>query len=381
MHTKDLLINTIKNFTADGTFSKVDKCFVKENLKKLDECVTKKERSIIKKVIEPLDKGRLTPADKQIIADSKKIIIKIINNYGEQFNDESNEDDVDEVNDNVDDVEKNLDSKIKKYNGFSANNPMAGVTFDKSKNKFVVNINSTTKRIDEIEDAAQMIIKNFRNKNLKTNSSEFPTNKIQKELLINKNSNLVKYIYNNKSYYDVQHILYYMGLKQSCIRPKYNQIKSNISGYFWKLNEFNGYIMRELINLKTVKILINGARSPRVLILTNLLNIKIIDYKIPQKETINCHKIMKVFTNDAIITQHPIGPYQVDLYFPDYSLVIECDEHNHKDRKQSYEKERQKYIEKKLNVTFIRFNPDDSDFDILDVISRIHYYMKTYELS
>ena len=31
-----------------------------------------------------------------------------------------------------------------------------------------------------------------------------------------------------------------------------------------------------------------------------------------------------------------------------------------------------------LNATFIRFNPDDNNFNILDIISKIHYHMCNY---
>jgi very-short-patch-repair endonuclease len=60
-------------------------------------------------------------------------------------------------------------------------------------------------------------------------------------------------------------------------------------------------------------------------------------------------------------------------------LIIECDEFNHKDRNKKYELERQFFIENELNATFIRFNPDDNNFNILDVISKIHYNMCNYK--
>ena len=46
-------------------------------------------------------------------------------------------------------------------------------------------------------------------------------------------------------------------------------------------------------------------------------------------------------------------------------IAIECDEHNQN------EVERQKAIEKELNCKFLRFNPDDSDFELANLQSDI----------
>ena len=91
------------------------------------------------------------------------------------------------------------------------------------------------------------------------------------------------------------------------------------------------------------------------------------------------NQIIKVFNKEKYITQQNIGKYKIDLYFPKYKLIIECDEFNHKDRNKKYELERHFFIENELNATFIRFNPDDNNFNILDIISKIHYHMCNYK--
>jgi len=63
--------------------------------------------------------------------------------------------------------------------------------------------------------------------------------------------------------------------------------------------------------------------------------------------------------------------YRIDLYFPDQSLAIECDEFNHTDRDPKYEKERQSFIENELKCKFIRFNPDSKDFSVHKVVRMI----------
>lgn len=69
--------------------------------------------------------------------------------------------------------------------------------------------------------------------------------------------------------------------------------------------------------------------------------------------------------------QYIIGRYRIDLYFPDYKLIIECDENNHDDRDPEYEKKREEYLIK-LENTIIRFNPNIDNFDISNVLNTIN---------
>ena len=69
--------------------------------------------------------------------------------------------------------------------------------------------------------------------------------------------------------------------------------------------------------------------------------------------------------------QYIFGKYRVDLYFIDYKLVIECDENNHDDRDPTEEKVRENYITS-LGNTIIRFNPNESGFDLSNVMRDIN---------
>jgi len=70
------------------------------------------------------------------------------------------------------------------------------------------------------------------------------------------------------------------------------------------------------------------------------------------------------------VRQHIIGNYRIDLYFPKYKLVIECDENNHNDRDEYYEKQREEYI-LSLGNKIIRYNPNDNSFDLSNVLQKI----------
>ena len=69
--------------------------------------------------------------------------------------------------------------------------------------------------------------------------------------------------------------------------------------------------------------------------------------------------------------QFSMGKYRVDLYFIDYNLVIECYEFNHQDRDIFEEKEREEYIQS-LGNKMIRYNPNDKDFDLSNVLKKIN---------
>lgn len=73
----------------------------------------------------------------------------------------------------------------------------------------------------------------------------------------------------------------------------------------------------------------------------------------------------------VVVRQKKFNSYKVDLYFPFYNLVVECDDNGDKDRSAFYEEKREKYI-LSLGNTIIRFNPNDAMFELSIVISEIN---------
>jgi very-short-patch-repair endonuclease len=65
-----------------------------------------------------------------------------------------------------------------------------------------------------------------------------------------------------------------------------------------------------------------------------------------------------------------VNRYFVDLYFPSFNLIIECDENNHQDRDIINEKLRENYL-LSLGNSIIRFNPNDKLFDLSLVFQEI----------
>jgi len=68
--------------------------------------------------------------------------------------------------------------------------------------------------------------------------------------------------------------------------------------------------------------------------------------------------------------QKRIGTYYIDLYFEDYNLAIECDENDHKGRDITYERTREQYLLEQ-NITILRYNPNDKNFDLSNVLRKI----------
>jgi len=85
---------------------------------------------------------------------------------------------------------------------------------------------------------------------------------------------------------------------------------------------------------------------------------------------------MRAFKGEHMVTQFKVDDYRVDLYFPDYNLSVECDEHGHKDRNPLKEKKRHNHITNQIHCKWLRFNPDEADFNIFDVINRIFIVIK-----
>ena len=104
----------------------------------------------------------------------------------------------------------------------------------------------------------------------------------------------------------------------------------------------------------------------------NTVNIKIQKYiRYECKETETLKYIEQAFKNIQIEYQIKCGTYRIDMVMPSYRIVIECDEHGHRNRDIIYEKTRETYI-KNQGYQFVRYNPDDKYFSIFNVIGDIN---------
>jgi len=89
----------------------------------------------------------------------------------------------------------------------------------------------------------------------------------------------------------------------------------------------------------------------------------------------NLSFITNAFKIEEAIPQYPVGKYRLDLYFPKYKIIIECDENGHADRHPDKEHDREIFVNKELGITmdnWVRFNPDAKMFNIASVIGQIY---------
>lgn len=123
-----------------------------------------------------------------------------------------------------------------------------------------------------------------------------------------------------------------------------------------------------VINEHGVKSLLSRTRKPQAIPLIKELDIELIEIT---KEQSTLHVVKSAFSHIKSKYQYPVGNYYIDFYLPDYKLAIECDEFNHCGRDLDYEIQRENYIKSKLGCKFIRYNPDEKDFNVGDVINKI----------
>ena len=93
------------------------------------------------------------------------------------------------------------------------------------------------------------------------------------------------------------------------------------------------------------------------------------------KEQTIINSMKDTFEGENIQTQYSVLGYRIDLYFHEYKLAIEFDELGHTNRKINNEIKRQRALEKELNSVFIRFNPDEKDFNIFKEINKLHIHI------
>lgn len=138
---------------------------------------------------------------------------------------------------------------------------------------------------------------------------------------------------------------------------------------------------KKYIDKDNLLLFINKSRMLTIKEKEDILNLFNINYIVTSMKETELLKILQLsFKKYKSTKNFYVGNYRIDLYFPDLNLAIECDENNHNDRDMNYEKIRQKFIENNLKCIFIRFNPDDINFNIGDVIYKIISYIDNYNI-
>ena len=178
---------------------------------------------------------------------------------------------------------------------------------------------------------------------------------------------------NNNKLYNAQEVAKLLSLKnistslKSFTKDDKVLIKTNTNGGEQNVIHFTLIGLKKLLSL---------SRKPKALEIAKHLGLDIYNCKIESYEATTVLQIQRAFQGEEMIHQYYVDKYMIDLYFPKYKLAIECDEQFH-DKQKIMDKIREDDIIEKLNCTFIRYNPTDTNFNIFKVINEIYTYIKT----
>ena len=180
---------------------------------------------------------------------------------------------------------------------------------------------------------------------------------------------------------------YFVGFEITSLLGYKNAIQTLVNVSKSNKIEFRDYpgVKKPLLDPKTILINRDGAieiliktrkrLTPDVLHILKTFHIDTTNRKCLTKEQQTLSSIANTFKAEKIEDQFKVGNYYLDMYFPEYKLVIECDENGHADRKPCDERERMDFVNKELGTkdrNWIRFNPDEFDFDMSRVTGRIY---------
>ncbi|BCS83792.1 hypothetical protein QLL95_gp0331 [Cotonvirus japonicus] len=246
------LIENIKSLDVEKYIKKKETNVIIDDLESLKPKLTNKDKKTIDSITELISKNAMKKDEKIKWNKSKKTLINIIKIYHEEYNDKDNEDTFcaqkgDIKQDlTIDNIEKQLDKKIPKYNGFNENHPMNGVTFDKSKNKYQVKFKNINTYGSDLEIISKKILESYVKKTTEIVQIYVKYN------FIYQNHYFIVYSIEKQLYFDIQHIISVLNLKKSSWNDKYNEFSKYIEKYIWHKNEFDGYILRELVSRKSM---------------------------------------------------------------------------------------------------------------------------------
>ena len=92
-----------------------------------------------------------------------------------------------------------------------------------------------------------------------------------------------------------------------------------------------------------------------------------------EKTTI-AEKIIKLLPKENIALNQKFNNKKPDIWFKDHNIIIEVDEGNHENYDWDDEKEREDMF-KKHNFKIFRWNPNDPNFDLFELVGEINLYI------
>jgi very-short-patch-repair endonuclease len=125
------------------------------------------------------------------------------------------------------------------------------------------------------------------------------------------------------------------------------------------------------LTLQGLKRLVSRSNSVNATRLALEIGMDVYHQKTAMIEAQTLERIMAAFQGLHMITQYTVLKYRVDLYFPDYKLIVECDELHHRYNVEADRAREAEITQHLQGCSFIRYEPLQPNFDVLQVINRI----------
>jgi hypothetical protein len=153
-------------------------------------------------------------------------------------------------------LEENLDKECERYNKFSEANPAEYIYYNKTKDRFILDINGTTKSKKKLSEAI-ILLKEKIGQEKRENFVKFLS---LKKIEYSGKKIIIYLSENNKAYFDINHIINLLDDKAK--NKKYDEYKSDIILYDIRDNEVGGFYIKEFVNQETFyKILLHSNSS------------------------------------------------------------------------------------------------------------------------
>lgn len=125
---------------------------------------------------------------------------------------------------------------------------------------------------------------------------------------------------------------------------------------------------------KGLEKLLSASRSSESMKMTELLGMEITRKWFPCIELDITTNLLSAFRSENVCRQFACDKYRIDLYFIDHKIAVECDElHHMSESNKTKDEMRETRLKQKLHCEFIRFNPFDPQFNVFELIGKIHF--------
>jgi|694.fasta_scaffold65736_3 very-short-patch-repair endonuclease len=124
---------------------------------------------------------------------------------------------------------------------------------------------------------------------------------------------------------------------------------------------------------KGLEKLLFSSRSSESMKMNELMGMEVARKWFPCIELDVVTNILSAFRSENVCRQFACDKYRIDLYFIDHKIAVECDElHHRSETNKTKDKMRETVLKQNLHCEFIRFNPFDPQFNVFELIGKIH---------